>query len=160
VLGPLAPARAEPARVVLAFGPETLQDLGRRPGPALGLLSASQGGYAPEQTLLDVSQGARVPLPVYNPERPPPLALANGRIRGWAAVVRRAHDASGGLVPGLLGSPSPAAPSTPGAALAGGLVAAVAGSLVNDAGPVLLVYGVAVLAAATAYARGNGGERR
>jgi len=46
------------------------------------------------------------------------------------------------------------------AALVGGLVAAVMGSLVNDSGPVLLVYGVAVLAFATAYARGNGERAR
>ena len=49
-------------------------------------------------------------------------------------------------------------PSTPAgaAALVGGLVAAVVGALVNDSGPVLLVYGVVVLAFATAYARGRG----
>jgi hypothetical protein len=41
------------------------------------------------------------------------------------------------------------------AALVGGLVAAVVGALVNDSGPVLLVYGVVVLAFATAYARGR-----
>ena len=46
------------------------------------------------------------------------------------------------------------------AALVGGLVAAVVGSLVNDAGPVLLVYGVVVLAFATAYAGGNGERAR
>jgi hypothetical protein len=46
------------------------------------------------------------------------------------------------------------------AALAGGLVAATVGSLVNDAGPVLLVYGVALLSLATAYARGSGRARR
>jgi hypothetical protein len=40
------------------------------------------------------------------------------------------------------------------AALAGGLAGAVAGAVSNDSGPVLLVIGVVVLAAATAYVRG------
>ncbi|MGZ8649936.1 MAG: hypothetical protein ACXW08_15125, partial [Solirubrobacteraceae bacterium] len=42
-----------------------------------------------------------------------------------------------------------------GAALAGGLAGSVAGALANDSGPVLLVIGVIVLAAATAYVRGD-----
>jgi hypothetical protein len=46
------------------------------------------------------------------------------------------------------------------AALAGGLFAAVAGSLANDSGPVLLVFGVVVLALTTAYIRGAGEARR
>ena len=46
------------------------------------------------------------------------------------------------------------------AALVGGLVAAVLSSLVDDSGPVLLVYGVVVLAFATAYAGGNGERAR
>jgi hypothetical protein len=116
VLGPAVGARAAPARVVRAFGAVTLDDLGRRPGLALGLLSASQGGYAPEQALLDVSQGARVLLPVYEPERPPPLALVRGRIRGWAAALRRARRAAGDLMPGLLGSAIPGGAAYAGAA--------------------------------------------
>jgi len=38
--------------------------------------------------------------------------------------------------------------------------AALVGSLVNDAGPVLLAYRVVVLAFATAYAGGNGERAR
>jgi hypothetical protein len=41
------------------------------------------------------------------------------------------------------------------AALAGGLAGAVAGTLANDSGPVLLVIGVALLAFATLYVRGR-----
>jgi hypothetical protein len=41
------------------------------------------------------------------------------------------------------------------AALTGGLVAAVAGALSNDSGPVLLLFGAAALAVATAYVRGD-----
>ena len=41
------------------------------------------------------------------------------------------------------------------AALWGGLAAAVAGTLSNDSGPVLLLFGVAALGVATAYVRGD-----
>ncbi|WP_372790965.1 hypothetical protein [Paraconexibacter sp.] len=41
------------------------------------------------------------------------------------------------------------------AALLGGLAAAVAGALFNDSGPLLLIFGVFVLALATAYVRGD-----
>jgi hypothetical protein len=41
------------------------------------------------------------------------------------------------------------------AALSGGLAAAVAGALSNDSGPVLLLFGAAALAVATAYVRGD-----
>ncbi len=49
----------------------------------------------------------------------------------------------------LRGSPAWAA------ALAGGLAAAVVGALFNDSGPILLVFGVFVLACVTAYVRGD-----
>jgi hypothetical protein len=41
------------------------------------------------------------------------------------------------------------------AALIGGLTASVAGALFNDSGPMLLAFGVFVLACATAYVRGD-----
>jgi hypothetical protein len=41
------------------------------------------------------------------------------------------------------------------AALLGGLAGGVIGTLTNDSGPVLLVLGTVVLAAATSYIRGN-----
>ena len=41
------------------------------------------------------------------------------------------------------------------AALTGGLVAAIAGTLSNDSGPVLLLFGAAALAVVTAYVRGD-----
>lgn len=41
------------------------------------------------------------------------------------------------------------------AALVGGLTASVAGALTNDSGPLLLVFGVFVLACSTAYIRGD-----
>jgi len=41
------------------------------------------------------------------------------------------------------------------AALVGGLTASIVGALFNDSGPMLLVFGVFVLACATAYIRGD-----
>jgi len=41
------------------------------------------------------------------------------------------------------------------AALAGGLTASVIGALFNDSGPILLAFGVFVLACATSYIRGD-----
>jgi hypothetical protein len=41
------------------------------------------------------------------------------------------------------------------AALIGGLTAAIIGALINDSGPMLFVFGVAVLTCATAYVRGD-----
>jgi hypothetical protein len=41
------------------------------------------------------------------------------------------------------------------AALIGGLTASIAGALFNDSGPLLFVFGVAVLTLATAYVRGD-----
>jgi hypothetical protein len=41
------------------------------------------------------------------------------------------------------------------AALAGGLTSSVVGALFNDSGPVLLVFGVFLLACVTAYVRGD-----
>jgi hypothetical protein len=46
------------------------------------------------------------------------------------------------------------------AALGGSLVACVVGALVNDSGPVLLVFGVILLALATAYVQGAAGSHR
>jgi hypothetical protein len=43
------------------------------------------------------------------------------------------------------------------AALAGGLTASVVGALFNDSGPILLVFGVFLLACLTAYVRGAPG---
>jgi len=62
-----APATAsQDPRVVLAFVPSggednprpVLERLAERPALALGLVSATQGLYAPEQAVLDISAGA------------------------------------------------------------------------------------------------------
>jgi hypothetical protein len=120
-LVPAATADAAPPRAVVAFLPvrpahgateRTLERLQRRPGLALGLLSASQGQYAAEQVLLDITQGARVSLAAYSPEEPPPLQLAvlpgdRGFLRGWSDVLLRADKAPGDVRPGLLAASIP-----------------------------------------------------
>lgn len=127
VLGLLVPAvsaAAEPSsqpsgRAAILFlpwddraggDPALLARLGeRRRGLAVGLTSPTVGGYAPEQFLLDMGQGARVPLGLYGAPVPSlGLAAVAGsgeeRIAGWAAVRARARRAPAKLEPGLLGA--------------------------------------------------------
>ena len=114
VLGAAAPARAQP-RAVLAFLPEGGHDnprpvidrLDARPQLALGLVSATQGRYWPEQALLDMSAGTRTSAAVYDPSEPPPLELVaggdrSGFIFGWSKVVARARTALAEITPGVL----------------------------------------------------------
>ena len=70
---------------------------------AVGVTSPTVGGYDPRQMFLDIGQGARVSTRVYDDELPRLRLLPNGRIAGWEAAARRAEDAPGDVVPGLLG---------------------------------------------------------
>jgi hypothetical protein len=80
------------------------------PGMGVGILSAGMGEVPAEQTYLDVSQGARVPEPLY--DRPlPPVHLhqaGEGRLQvgraTWREIRDRAQSVPADLVPGLLGS--------------------------------------------------------
>src|SRR5689334_12359611 len=91
------PGRQRPDRLLRAFA--------ARPALDVGLLSATQGNYSPEQELLDVTQGVRVSPTAYRPNHPAPLSLvpsgAGGRIAGWQAAVRRARRAPATIRPGL-----------------------------------------------------------
>ncbi|CAA9510208.1 MAG: hypothetical protein AVDCRST_MAG17-1931 [uncultured Solirubrobacterales bacterium] len=84
-----------------------LERLGeRRRGLAVGLTSPTVGGYSPEQLALDLSQGTRVPLGLYD-GMPPPLAIGarpGGRsaIERWERVRARARRAPARVEPGLL----------------------------------------------------------
>jgi hypothetical protein len=99
---------------------------------SVGILSATQGAYATEQFLLDVTQGARVASSAYATGRPPPLALeastgAGGELAGWQAARRRAEGAPQLLRPGLLASQIPGGAAyvgVAGANLIDGVVAA------------------------------------
>jgi hypothetical protein len=114
-LGAAAPARAQQPRAVVAFLPPGGQDdpqpildrLGARRQLALGLVSATQGRYSPEQAVLDMSAGSRTSAAVYDPQDPPSLELVaggdgSGFVLGWSEVVRRAGTAQAEIVPGLL----------------------------------------------------------
>lgn len=76
-------------------------------GMVAGLMSTSQGEYIRDQSLLDLSQGSRLPRAVYREDLQPlvPNQAGSGwRIAGWDAVVKRARTASTTLRPGLLAS--------------------------------------------------------
>jgi hypothetical protein len=124
LVAPATPAIANGGpSVLLAFLPAAAPTAGHqrpdrllrafaaRPALDVGLLSATQGNYSPEQELLDVTQGIRVSPTAYRPNLPRPLRLVpsgrGGRIDGWRAAVRRAHGAPASIRPGLLASSIP-----------------------------------------------------
>lgn len=74
-----------------------------------GLLSTVQGDYSEEQALIDVTQGSRQPSSLYTPRYPSTLRLHPGTatISNWRRTVRRAHNVSITLKPGLLAGSIP-----------------------------------------------------
>lgn len=89
-----------------AFAEALLDELSER-GLATGLTSATVGGYAAQQVPLDISQGARLSARAYHtPLDRLDLRIGGegGRIERWGAVLDRADDAAGTVVPGLLAS--------------------------------------------------------
>jgi hypothetical protein len=115
-----APADARSPRAVLAFLPEggddnpdpVLDRLAERPRLAIGLVSATQGRYTPQQALLDISAGSRTSINVYDPRTPPQLELVvggdgSGFIFGWPKALERARTALAQIQPGLLGQRIP-----------------------------------------------------
>lgn len=92
--------------------PVLAADLQELPGFAVGLFSPTLGRYSPTQMMLDVSQGARVASSLYKPVAPPPpgfevnrlgLEGDNGRFVQWPALVKRAADVPGDIIPGSFG---------------------------------------------------------
>ncbi|HMJ02139.1 MAG TPA: hypothetical protein VK506_04305, partial [Conexibacter sp.] len=92
------------------------------PELALGLLSATQSGYSPEQSLLDITAGTRTSRGTYSPKDPPEMSLLPvglpikfddrptvqpGLIVNWLAAAARADSAPADVVPGLLASSIP-----------------------------------------------------
>jgi hypothetical protein len=91
------------------------------PELALGMLSATQSGYSPQQALLDVGAGTRTSRGTYSPHDPPqmsllpiagpdpafPVGFPSGLIVNWVAAVSRAESAPADVVPGLLASSIP-----------------------------------------------------
>jgi len=107
-----APASARPAdhvmvALITADRDAALERLSRHGDVSLGLTSAALGDSSPGQSALDVSQGSRVDARLMSGP-PPRLELeaaprsGGGRLRGWAAVRRRARAAPATLEPGLL----------------------------------------------------------
>ncbi len=94
--------------VFVASGERELASIG---GLSVGMMSASQGQYSPEQLLLDISQGARVATSSYPQARPPALSLRpagkGATVAGWQTARRRAEDAPQLLRPGLLANQVP-----------------------------------------------------
>ncbi len=89
------------ATVLSVPGPLLPEDLDRIPEAAVGLMSPGLGDVPPEQTWLDVSQGARV----FDSQYDSPLDImfpAPGLLSGWSAVLERAASAGVTVVPGLL----------------------------------------------------------
>jgi hypothetical protein len=83
-------------------------------GMSVGIMSASQGTYTPDQLQLDVTQGARIASSAYGTPVPPPLSVTLGAecgagvcIAGWRAAKARAAAAPQLLTPGLLASSIP-----------------------------------------------------
>jgi hypothetical protein len=119
-LAAASPAAARAPRAVLAFLPSGGEDdpdavpdrLAARAQLAIGLASATQGRYSPEQAMLDISAGSRTSAAVYDPPRPPHLELVvggdgSGFVFGWSKVRKRASTALAEIRPGLLASRIP-----------------------------------------------------
>ncbi len=80
-----------------------IKKLARVQGIAPGLLSAGLGSVVPDQTYLDISQGARAFNSLYNTALP--FVLPRGdRIPKWKAIRDRADSAPGSIIPGLFAS--------------------------------------------------------
>jgi len=97
VASPAAAAAPGPrAAVLFVPGPVLSQ-----PGLSFGLTSPTLGGYKRPQFAVDISQGARISTRAYT-RKLPALRLVGSHVEGWDRLVRRARDAPGDVVPGLL----------------------------------------------------------
>jgi hypothetical protein len=98
-----SPAAAAPgprAAILFLPGPVLAQ-----PGLSVGLTSPTLGGYKRPQLAIDLSQGARISTRAYTRSLPSVALKVIGHsaeVIGWRSVVRRARDAPGDVVPGLL----------------------------------------------------------
>ncbi len=89
------------------------------PELALGMLSATQSGYSPQQALLDTTAGTRTSRGTYHPQNPPDMSLlplgasdpvhppGSGLIVNWLAALARAQSAPADIYPGLLAGSIP-----------------------------------------------------
>jgi hypothetical protein len=102
----VSPAEAAPGpRAAVLFLPAA--SVLAQPGLSVGITSPTLGGYKRPQFSIDLSQGARISTRAYTRKLPPLRLEVAGRtahVVGWDQVVRRARDAPGDVVPGLLAS--------------------------------------------------------
>ena len=99
------PAGGYQPRVTMLVVPEAIlpEDLGVIEGAAVGLMNPGLGEVGPDQTWLDVGQGARAfdgkyDTPLNTMLIKPPF------VRGWENTLRRAGSPSSDIRPGLLAS--------------------------------------------------------
>jgi hypothetical protein len=129
-----APATAQRPTALIALLPVDLEQpppgvvrptvadlIDGHPELALGMISATQSGYSPQQALLDITAGTRTSRGTYSPHDPPDMSLLpipppdptrlaavpTGLIVNWLAAVARAETAPADIVPGLLASSIP-----------------------------------------------------
>ncbi|HEV2058601.1 MAG TPA: hypothetical protein VGR11_04530 [Solirubrobacteraceae bacterium] len=146
-----AAAGSGDARVVLAFLPSggennpkpVLERLDERAALALGLVSATQGQFAPSQMMLDISAGSRTSRAVYTPEAPPDLELVRGGdgtgfIFGWSQALERAATPPATLHPGMLAGEIPGGAAYAGVAGRNHIEAVVAADRDGDVAAVSL----------------------
>ncbi|HEX4363762.1 MAG TPA: hypothetical protein VHZ75_04370 [Solirubrobacteraceae bacterium] len=144
-------AQARSPRVVVAFLPAggennpkpILDRLSARPALAIGLVSATQGQFSPEQMVLDLSAGSRTSRAVYKPSAAPHLELVpggdgSGFIFGWSKVLARAATAPAEIKPGLLAGRIPGGAGFAGVSGRNGPEAAVAANRDGDVAAVSL----------------------
>ncbi len=150
-LGAATPAQAAQPRAVLAFLPSGGEDnpkpvldrLDARTQLALGLVSATQGRYSPEQAVLDMTAGSRTSAAVYDPVTAPAIELVaggdrSGFIFGWSKVVNRAGTALAQITPGLLAGRIPGGAAFAGVTRRDHVEAAVAADRAGDVARVSL----------------------
>lgn len=100
---PAGAGRSPTVTIALLPNGTGIRRLARVPGIAPGLMSAGLGRVLPDQTYLDISQGARAFNSLYNVSLP--LVLPRGdRVPDWHQIVERAESAPGEITPGLFAS--------------------------------------------------------
>ncbi|MEA2195629.1 MAG: hypothetical protein QOG42_2063 [Solirubrobacteraceae bacterium] len=172
VLAAAAPAAAasgaRDARVVVAFLPSggdenpkpVLERLDERTAFALGLVSATQGRFSPEQMMLDITAGERTSRAVYTPQAPPDLELVRGGdgtgfIFGWSLALARAATAPAELEPGMLAGQIPGGAAYAGVAGRTNIESVVAADRTGDVAAVSLGPSSTLAERATALLAGH-----
>lgn len=81
---------------------EAVLEQGAEHGLSTGLLSYRLGAGPPDQTFLDIGQGARVDYSLYGPMPASPARVADGRVVAASELADRADSVAADVVPGLM----------------------------------------------------------